>query len=318
MISNRAFAIAVIALLGLTWSVLQLEGPRNIDQQTRSRWLVVQQINTCLLNGADLLEGRYTQYRELTAPATEANPYRRLFPGFGMGSGDVTPAKDAPPSPCYRWFYGEPGSLQYFAKNYVSAYDNLRPEAEAIERWLAMRTSDRDPSRFEPLDRALRSGLQEARAQSIPLRQALEQPQLQVRAEQLASIEQRLGHDQHWHTLRFMIHARETINALDAMTNGADLTPQQLLDFYRPLTTSWSDAEAFVQARPRLRSSEGNMPVWSSISLAAKEWLGAIERLQQHWTSGADATLLNQDLAAVRAGYDELQTRYNAAVALQY
>ncbi|MCG6574787.1 DUF3829 domain-containing protein [Pseudomonas sp. AF32] len=318
MISNRAFAIAVIALLGLTWLVLQLEGPRHIDQQTRSRWLEVQQINTCLLNGADLLERRFADYRDLIAPATETSPYRRLFSGFGMGSGNVIPSKDTQPSPCYRWFDGEPGSLQYFAKNYVRAYDSLRPHAEATERWLATRPSDRDQSRLEPLDRALRSGLQEVRTQSIPLRQALERPQLLVREQQLASIEQRLGHDQHWHTLRFMIHARETINALDAMTNGADLTPQQLLDFYRPLTTSWTAAEAFVQARPRLRSSDGGQPVWSSISLAAKEWLGAVERLQRHWASGADATALNQDLAAVRSGYDELQTRYNAAVALQY
>jgi len=320
MISNRAFAIAVIALLGLSWLVLQLDARNDIDRETRSRWLDVQQINACLVNGAELLELRYAKYRDLAAAlSTQSNPYRALFAGFGMGSGDVIPAKDARPSPCYRWFGGgEPGGLQNLARNYVTAYDRLRPDAEAIERWLALRPSDRDPNQLGQLEQALDVRLQDTRAQVVPLRQAFEQPQLSVREQQLASIEERLGRDQHWYTLRFMIRARQTINALDAMTNGEPLTPQQLLALQQSLATSWSDAETFVQALPRLRSSDGNLPVWNKIDLAGKEWLAALDRLQRHWTAGSDAAELNQDLAAVRAGYDELQSRYNAAVAKQY
>ncbi|WP_158264733.1 MULTISPECIES: hypothetical protein [unclassified Pseudomonas] len=52
--------------------------------------------------------------------------------------------------------------------------------------------------------------------------------------------------------------------------------------------------------------------------MAASNWIVALERLQQHWASGADAAELNQDLVAARAGYDELLLRYNAAVEHQY
>lgn len=319
MISNRAFAIAVIALLGLTWLVLQLDARKSIDRETQARWLEVQQINNCLLNGAELLELRYAEYRALVAPSAQNNPYRYFSSGFGMGSGDIIPAKDARPSPCHRWFGGgAPTSLQNLARNYVAAYDKLRPDAEAVERWLAQRPIDQDPLELAQLEQALNARLEEARAQAIPLRQALEQPQLAVREQQLASIEQRLGRDQHWYTLRFMILARETINALDAMTNGAELTPRQLLDLHQSLMTRWADANTFVQALPRLRSSNGNLPVWRVISPDAEEWLASLGRLQQHWAAGADAAQLNQDLATARAGYDALLRRYNGVVAYQY
>ncbi|UVL86451.1 YiiG family protein [Pseudomonas sp. B21-028] len=315
MISSRAFATAVLVSLGLSWLVKQID-PVHIDYGTRLRWQAVQQINTCLVDGADLLEQRYSVYHSLVAQSQKNNEPWRGFAGFGMGSGDVIPPQGAQPSPCYRWFGGgDPGSLQYLAKNYLGAYDNLRPSAEAAERWLATRVPDRPP--FEPIERALNLRLQDARDQAIPLRQALEQPQILVRQEQLASIEERLGHDQHWYTLRFMIHARQTINALDAMANGASLTPQQLSSLHRSLANSWSDADAFVKARPRLRSANDGQPVWSQISLTAEQWLAALNRLQQHWVSGADAAELNQDLAAARAGYDELQSLYNL-VAKQY
>ncbi|MDU9025094.1 DUF3829 domain-containing protein [Pseudomonas corrugata] len=316
MISGRAFATAVLVLLGLSWLVQQID-PVRIDYGTRLRWQEVEQINTCLVEGADLLEQRYTDYRNLVAQSQETNVRWRSFAGFGMGSGDVITPKGAQPSPCYRWFGGgEPGSLQYLAKNYLGAYDYLRPNAEAAERWLATRAQDRPP--FEPIGRALALHLQDARDQAIPLRQALEQPQILIREEQLASIEERLGHDQHWYTLRFMISARQTINALDAMSNGASLTPQQLLNLHQSLATRWADADNFVRALPRLRSADGGPPVWSKISLTGEEWLASLNRLQQHWASGADAAELNQDLAAARAGYDELQSRYNLAVAKQY
>ncbi|ROO36212.1 MULTISPECIES: DUF3829 domain-containing protein [unclassified Pseudomonas] len=319
MISNRAFAIAVIALLGLTWLVLQLDPRKHIDPQTRSRWQQVQQINTCLLNGAELLERRYAEYRDLVASSTQHDAYRHFFAGFGMGSGEIVPGNDAPPSPCYRWLgAGTPEGLQALARNYVTAYDQLRPDAEAVERWLAQRPMDRDPLELARLEQALSARLQEARTRAIPLRQAFEQPQLEARQQQLASIEQRLGHDQHWYTLRFMIDARQTMDALDAMTTGAALTPRQLLDLHQSLMTRWADAETFIQALPRLRSADGNLPVWSVISSQAWEWLTYLERLQQHWAAGADAAQLNQDLAAARAGYDELQRRYNAVVVRQY
>lgn len=79
------------------------------------------------------------------------------------------------------------------------------------------------------------------------------------------------------------------------------------------------DRRRYLRAGPpRLRSANDSRPVWTQINLAASNWIVALERLQQHWASGADAAELNQDLVAARAGYDELLLRYNAAVEHQY
>jgi hypothetical protein len=235
-----------------------------------------------------------------------------------MGSGDILPAQGVQPSPCKPWLHSKEPELNAQAKNYVKAYDRLRPDAVAIERWLGDRFNELPTPELDRLGQAFSLNLQQVRAQAVPLRQALEQPQLQVREQQLAAIENRLGHDQHWHTLNFMILARQTINALDAMTEGAPLNPAQLLAMQHTLAARWVGAEAFIEPLPRLRSANGGQPVWAHISFAAKQWLAALERLQQHWASGADASELNQDLAAARAGYDELQSRYNTAVKAQY
>lgn len=323
MISTRAFITAVVVLLTMTWLVQRLAGPSDEDKENRVHWDEVQEISTCLVDGAELFEQRYVDYRARRALPEDEWIRKMGFVGFGMGSGidaeEFIRPQGAQPSPCKHGFsIGEPGSLQALAANYIKAYDNLRPNARIAELWLANHRDQPQPDQLDKLDRDLTLHLQDARDQAIPLRQALEQPQLKVREQQLASIEKHLGQDQHWYTLRFMIQARQTINALDAMTEGAPLTPQQLLALQHSLTAHWTDTEAFVQALPRLRSANGNPPVWSKISLVAKEWLTAVERLQQHWGAGADAAELNQDLAAARAGYDELRMRYNAAVQSQY
>ncbi|MGN8273682.1 DUF3829 domain-containing protein [Pseudomonas sp. SMN5] len=317
MISTRAFFTAVVVLLTMSWMVLRLSAP-DLDRETLSRWSEVQDINTCLIDGAELLEERYVSYRTLVSQPREKWPFGWFFPGFGMGTGSLTRPQDAQPSPCKPWLSHRDPGLSALARNYVQAYNRLRPDALAVEQWLAERPADRDDRGLETLDRTFTTHLQDVRAQAVPLRQALEQPQLQVRQEQLAAIEKRLGRDQHWYTLRFMIDARQTINALDAMTAGTPLTQKQLLAMQQTLAATWTDADSAVQALPRLRSANGGPPVWSKISLAAKEWIATLERLQRHWAARADAAQLNQDLAAAQAGYDELRRRYNAAVQGQY
>lgn len=315
MISTRAFITAVVVLLTMAWLVQRVSSSETVvDKTTLSYWAEVQAITTCLVEGADLLEQRYADYHALLTPPKDKWLPRQGFAGFGMGAGDLLRTQ----APCKPWLHSSEPELNAQAKHYVQAYDRLRPDALAIERWLGDRSNEPPAPELDQLERAFNLNLQDLRTQAIPLRQALERPQLQVREQQLAAIETRLGHDQHWHTLRFMIFARETINALDAMTEGTPLSPEQLLTQQQALMASWKDAEALVQALPRLRSANGKQPVWTHIGFAAKEWLTALERLQQHWAAGADAGELNQDLAAARAGYDELQSRYNTAVQSQY
>lgn len=317
MISTQTFITAVVLLLGFTWGVLQVKEPApGVDKATQAHWTEIQAMNTCLLQGADLLETRYAEYRALAAPQ-EPKQSTRWFRGFGMGSGQFIPPKNEPWPPCRKQYNLQeaPDVLLSSANAYVSAYDAARPEAEVVERWLK---HGYRPEDFVQITESFDRHIEQARALSIPFRQDLEQPHLGVRQQQLEAIAARLGHDQHWHTLRFMLLARQTINALDRIGDGGRLSAPQLTAMRQSLAASWKEAEDFLRPLPRLRSVDDKPPVWRIISPAGKDWLDRVERLDQHWSGGADAARLNQDLAEVRAAYDKLLAGYNATAGPQY
>jgi hypothetical protein len=62
MISTRAFITAVVILLTMAWLVQRVSSSETVDKETLSYWGEVQAINTCLVEGADLLEQRYAGY----------------------------------------------------------------------------------------------------------------------------------------------------------------------------------------------------------------------------------------------------------------
>lgn len=317
MITTRTFGAAVVVLLLMMALVKRVSEPPSLyGGDARLHWAQVQVLNGCLVNGADLLEQRYAQYRALIAQR-ETEPLTYKFLKFGMGSGELIPATGAAVSPCRARgdYLDELAVAQTKANDYVITYAALRPAAEQSERLFGSTPS----SEFNPeVDEQLRRLIDQARVQSIPFREALEQPQLMVRAQQLQTIEANMGHDQHWHTLRFMLLARHTINALDAMGSGASLTPRQLLAMQQSLDNTRLEADVFVKALPRLRAKDDRPPIWSVTTALAKDWLGQLDRLQQHWAAGAGVTELNKDLADARAGYDLLLTTYNTAVGDKY
>lgn len=317
MISTRTFGTAAVVLVLMMAMVKRVSEPPSLFGDYASlRWAQMQVMNGCLVNGADLLEQRYAEYRALIAQReTEPLPYK--FLKFGMGSGEVIPPKGVSVSPCTIGVgYGDDLAVaQTKANDYVTTYAALRPVAEQAEKFFKPGLGNE----FRPeVDEQLHRLINQTRVQSIPFRQALEQPQLMVRAQQLQTIEANMGHDQHWHTLRFMLLARQAVNALDAMGNGATLTPGQLLVMQQLLDKARLDADAFVKALPRLRAKDDKPPVWSITAASAKDWLDLLDRLQQHWAAGAEVRVLNKDLADARTGYDLMLTTYNRAVGGQY
>ncbi len=317
MITTRTFGAAVVVLVLMMTLVKRVsEPPKLFGNYASLQWATVQVLNGCLVNGADLLEQRYAEYRALIAKR-ETDPLAFKFLEFGMGSGEPIPPKGAAASPCNTGgvYHDELAEAQTTANDYAKTYAALRPVAEQAERLFRPGLDNE----FSPeVNEQLRRLIDQTRIQSIPFRQALEQPQLVVRAQQLQTIEASKGHDQHWHTLRFMLLARQTINALDAMASGASLTPLQLLAMQQSLDNTRLEADAFVKALPRLRAKGDKPPIWSVTTASAKDWLDQLARLQQHWAAGADAPELNKDLADARAGYDLLLTTYNAAVGSDY
>ncbi|WP_163006620.1 hypothetical protein, partial [Pseudomonas viridiflava] len=83
---------------------------------------------------------------------------------------------------------------QTTANDYAKTYAALRPVAEQAERFFRPGLDNE----FSPeVNEQLRRLIDQTRIQSIPFRQALEQPQLVVRAQQLQTIEASTGHEPH-------------------------------------------------------------------------------------------------------------------------
>ncbi|RMO94900.1 hypothetical protein ALQ33_04390 [Pseudomonas syringae pv. philadelphi] len=141
-------------------------------------------------------------------------------------------------------------------------------------------THNPDIKRARQLDADIAQGMQELKAHSLVVRTRFEEPQLLVRSEQLAAIEYRLGHDQHWHMLNFMILARQTINYLDQTTENAHLSPEKLEALHSQLAGAWLDAERYFEKMPNLKSANQKRPVWAVIRAPAQAWILTLDTLQ--------------------------------------
>ena len=316
MISSRTFVTAVVVLVLMMTLVRRIkDAPEVVDQLPDVRWSEISDMNHCVVKGADLLEQRWAEFsKNFTRPVTD--PTAAGYIVHVLASNLLTLPKGTFASPCKTGYtYGFPLGWQTLTNSYAKAYYELRPATERVDS--ASRPGSEEGAPAQAYEQ-LRQHIDELRARSIPLRKALEQPQIVARTQQLSTIEARAGHDQHWHTLRFMILARRTIDALDGIGDGVALTPSRLLELQQSLNSSQTEAEAFFAALPRLTAKDNKPAIWRATRAPAQEWLGHLNSLQQHWAEGAKAAELNKDLVEVRAGYDRLLTAYNAAVGDAY
>ncbi|GFM79382.1 hypothetical protein PSCICN_00740 [Pseudomonas cichorii] len=316
MISSRAFVVAVCVFLGIAWLHQILVPSREKPEYETTRLL---NMNKCLAYSDTLLRIRYHFYQTRYDDVIARNPSpSRTFSGFGMGSGEKYPASGTP-SPCsfhvsggHKWN----SLVEIAAYDYIQAYDNLRPEARKVEQLYVERYPEIPVAR--QLNELITQRMDELYERAPAFNQALEQPMLQLRSKQLKQIEQRLGRDQHWHTLNFMLMARRAINQLDEQAGSQRLTPEQVQALHRSLLAAWTDAEHYFKTLPRLTSAGGGKPVWREISEPAKIWIDALATLQQHWTARAEPEQLSNDFIAVDNGYDRMWTLYNLAAFGKY
>ncbi|MBX8515459.1 DUF3829 domain-containing protein [Pseudomonas cichorii] len=312
MISTRAFVVAVCVFLGIAWLHQTLVPSRAKPEYESSRLL---NMNKCLAYSDTLLRIRYHFYQTRYDDVIARNPSpSRTFSGFGMGTGEKYSA-----SPCSFYvssLYEGSSPLDIATHDYVQAYDNLRPEARKVEQLYVERYPEIPIAR--QLNELITQRMDELYERAPAFNQALEQPMLQLRSNQLETIEQRLGRDQHWHTLNFMLVARQAINQLDEQAGSQRLTPEQVQALHSSLLAAWTDAEDYFKTLPRLTAVGGGKPVWREISEPAKTWIDALATLQQHWTARAEPEQLSNDFIAVDNGYDRMWTLYNLAAFGKY
>ncbi|QDD90648.1 DUF3829 domain-containing protein [Pseudomonas oryzihabitans] len=318
MISTRTFLVAVGLFLGVILLLKGMVKPLEMSYATAG----TERSGPCLAYMDTTFKDRLAKYQKLSRQVIEQGPVSRTaiyFPGFDMGSAHISPNSGQHLSACLRFFYLDSdqvptNSLEATGRAYIAAFDALRPEAEAIEAFYVQRAPDIDVSRARQLDAAFEQRLRTLQQAEIPFRRAFEKAQLQLREQQLAQIEQRFGHDQHWYTLKFMLLARSAMDQVDEGT----ITATELAMMQDELQHIWQAAHIYHQAYPHLSSVGGSQAVWLDIEPLSQRWLEHLGNLQQQWSAKAKPVQLDMDLHIVQQDYDQLLAQYNAKVGSRY
>ncbi|AHG41197.1 hypothetical protein N018_13680 [Pseudomonas syringae CC1557] len=320
MISNRAFAAAICVFVVIVWAHHRLTNTSRVPTGPIADTSIVREAAACLVFEETILPERYADYRkhyQILVDGTQSQlPFIR---SFAMGGRSSSSANYERPS-CHilypQLFNDNSDPLVDAVTGYNDTFNTLRDKT--VEAETLYNQPHPDIELAQQLDADIAQGMQELKQRGLVIRKLFEEPQFLARNEQLAAIEYRLGHDQHWHTLNFMILARQTINYLDQTGENARLSPDELKALHGKLADALKDAERYFEKMPNLKSANQKHPVWTVIKDPAQAWLLTLETLQQHWAHHADVEQLNKDLLEAEQHYDQLVSRYNATVRGQY
>ncbi|WP_024697932.1 YiiG family protein [Pseudomonas avellanae] len=320
MISNRAFITAICVFAAIAWAQHKLANTHRVSTDSIADTSMMKDATACLVFDDTLLLERYADYRKHYQALVDGSqgmlPFIQSF-ALGGNSRAVAMNESLACSISYpQLLYPKSDPLVIAVIKYSETLDTLRDRTFDAE---ALYNQPRpDIERARQLDADLAQDMHQLQQRSLAVRKHFEEPQFLARSEQLAAIDYRLGHDQHWHTLNFMLLARQTINYLNRSEANARLSPDDLKALYAELVDAWLDAERYFNTMPNLKSANRKRPVWTVIKAPAHTWLATLDTLQQRWAAHADVDQLNKQLRAVEQGYDQLLMRYNASVSGQY
>ncbi|RMT54971.1 hypothetical protein ALP47_100610 [Pseudomonas savastanoi] len=320
MISNRAFIAAICVFATIVWAHHRLTSTHRIPRDTIADTSMMRDAAACLVFDDALLLERYADYRKhyqaLIDGSEGVGPFIQSF-AMGESSRSIAINKSLACRIRYpQLLYPKSDPLVIAVTEYSETLDALREKTFDAEALYNQPRPDIKLAR--QLDADITQGIQQLQQRSLAVRKRFEEPQFLARSEQLAAIDDRLGHDQHWHTLNFMILARQTINYLNQNADNARPNPDALEALHTELVNAWLDAERYFKNMPNLKSAYGKRPIWLVIKTPAQNWLSALDTLQRQWAAHADVDQLNKSLLTVEQQYDQLLKQYNASVLGQY
>ncbi|RMV48314.1 hypothetical protein ALP10_100352 [Pseudomonas syringae pv. helianthi] len=320
MISNRAFIAAICVFAAIVWAHHRLTSTHRVSTDTIADTSMIRDAAACLVFDDALLLERYADYRKHYQALVDGKQGMLPFiQSFAMGGSSRSTAINERLACRIRYsqlFYPKSDPLVIAVTEYSETLNALRDKTFDAETLYNQPRPDIERAR--QLDADIAGDIQQLQQRSLAVRKRFEEPQFLARSEQLAAIDYRLGHDQHWHTLNFMILARQTINYLNQNADNVHLNPDGLQALRTELADAWQDAEHYFKNMPNLKSANGKRPVWFVIKTPAQDWLSALDTLQRQWAAHADVDQLNKSLLTVEQRYDQLLRQYNASVLGQY
>jgi Protein of unknown function (DUF3829) len=232
---------------------------------------------------------------------------RMLAPVFRCSAGIVNQVKAFDPD----------GELARTINDYQQTFVLLEPISDAVDRFYVT-PKQTDLKKAQQLNAQLVPVAEKLFQLSDALRQQIETQEMQLRGQQLDAIAARYGHDQHWHTLNIMMQARETVSRLSQAASDTHLTPVLLAEERENMQRALQQADAYLQAHPRLSDAEGRRSLLEILGPAGRGYQLALNQLHADWQENAEPAQLSHDFYAVTHGYDELLTVYNDKVGGKY
>ncbi|NWA02410.1 DUF3829 domain-containing protein [Pseudomonas gingeri] len=197
--------------------------------------------------------------------------------------------------------------LEPVVNRYTSAFNDVLMRHEALQRYspasalLAMKFHD-----------TYYNGKIEAfLAASDTLRPQLESLDLALRPRQLEQLEQRLGRDQHWYLLNYMIQARETVKRLDEAATRRQLDLPLLGAASEALRQARQAGETYRDSLPANHRRGPVHDLWALLEQPAQRYQAALEQLATDWRNRAEPQVLSDDFWNVTHRYDVLLALYN-------
>ncbi|MGY2224324.1 DUF3829 domain-containing protein [Pseudomonas gingeri] len=209
-----------------------------------------------------------------------------------------------------------PGTRQMepVVNRYTSAFNDVLMRHQALQRYspasalLAMKFHDKY------YDGKIEAFL----AASDTLRPELEALDLDLRPRQLEQLEQRLGRDQHWYLLNYMIQARQTVNRLDEAAASRQLDLPSLGAASEALRQARQAGETYRDSLPANRRRGPVHDLWALLEQPAQHYQSALEQLAADWRNHAEPRVLSDDFWNVTHRYDVLLALYNKQADLDF
>jgi hypothetical protein len=204
--------------------------------------------------------------------------------------------------------------LDLFAVDYAATIRAFAPlAAEADIYYHQQDYMDDNWAKGKALDDKLAPLIAKLESVSDNIHTAVEREVNGIRDRELAAVEAHEGKRFEWHTLHYMIEARKTLDAIEAMAGSRTLSPDKLGNAIAPLQVAFDDAAAYAAAHAdeMKPNSSGRVPGWAWIDRSASSYLKQVKDLRRNLEEKASQANMKNNFESIVNSYNSLVDGYN-------
>ncbi|HEY6334326.1 MAG TPA: DUF3829 domain-containing protein [Alphaproteobacteria bacterium] len=271
----------------------------------------------CINDSDNELQGTFENYRRLLEDIKQ-NPRTSdvaFVGGFeGVDHGNKKSLKCADNLDKIAKATPEIDDLDRLAVDYAATIRTFVPlAAEADIYYHQQDYKDDNWAKGKALDDKLAPLIAKLESLSDNIHAAVEREVNGIRDRELAAVAAHEGKGFEWHTLHYMIEARKTLDAIEAMAGSRTLSPDKVGNSIAPLQAAFDDATAYAAAHAdeMKPNSSGRVPGWVWIDHSASSYLKEVKDLRRKLEEKASQTNMKNSFESIVNSYNSLVDSYN-------